>query len=231
MQYFLTKLNKKQAFTLAEVLITLAIIGVIAALTIPTVVRNYQKHQTVVRLKKTYSALANTTNLAIAQNGPITGWEVENNKSDEFADKYLIPYLKVSKRCYSTESGCPSGYTRLDGAPGTYLNSNAKFFLADGAFIVVAAFVKTQDDYLMGARVIIDTNGDKKPNIMGRDVFFFTYYLNGSENLRGKFIPYGNQQSKRESIKTSNCSKDNDGYGCAALIMRDGWKIEDDYPW
>jgi prepilin-type N-terminal cleavage/methylation domain-containing protein len=47
----------KQGFTLAEVLITLAVIGVVAALTIPTVVRNYQKTQTVTKLKKTYSAM------------------------------------------------------------------------------------------------------------------------------------------------------------------------------
>ncbi len=231
MQQFLIELRNKKGFTLAEVLITLAIIGVVAALTIPTVVRNYQKHQTVVRLKKTYSSLANTTNLAIAEHGPITGWEVENNKSNEFADKYLIPYLKVQKRCYSAADGCPSNFTLLNSNPSSYVSSSAKFFLADGVFISIAAFIKTEDDNLMGARVTIDTNGDKKPNIMGRDIFFFTYYLNGSTNLRGKFIPYGNEYSTREAIKTSRCNKEGNGYGCAALIMRDGWKIEDDYPW
>jgi prepilin-type N-terminal cleavage/methylation domain-containing protein len=64
---------QKPAFTLAEVLITLAIIGVVAALTIPTVVRNYQKQETITRLKKAYSALANTTNLAMAEYGPLEG--------------------------------------------------------------------------------------------------------------------------------------------------------------
>jgi prepilin-type N-terminal cleavage/methylation domain-containing protein len=64
---------QKKGFTLSEVLITLAVIGTVAALTIPAVVSNYQKHQTVTRLKKTYSALANTTNLAIADHGPVEG--------------------------------------------------------------------------------------------------------------------------------------------------------------
>ncbi len=60
---------QKKGFTLAEILITLAIIGVVAVLTIPTVVRNYQKTQTVTQLKKVYSALSNTTNFAIADYG------------------------------------------------------------------------------------------------------------------------------------------------------------------
>jgi prepilin-type N-terminal cleavage/methylation domain-containing protein len=103
--------NISNGFTLAEVLITLAVIGVVAALTIPTVVRNYQKTQTITQLKKVYSALSNTTNLAIADEGPISGWEIGENGTGEaavdFANRYLIPYLKVSKNCENkTTSDC-----------------------------------------------------------------------------------------------------------------------------
>ncbi len=68
----------KRGFTLAEVLITLAVIGVVAALTIPVVVRNYQKTQTVVKLKKVYTTLANTTNLIISQDGAVKNWATVN---------------------------------------------------------------------------------------------------------------------------------------------------------
>lgn len=49
---------KKSAFTLAEVLITLGIIGVVAAMTIPTLLAKYQEKQTVTKLKQTYSILS-----------------------------------------------------------------------------------------------------------------------------------------------------------------------------
>jgi hypothetical protein len=51
--------------------------------------------------QKNISALANTTNLAIADHGPMSGWEIGENGSGEaaidFTNKYMIPYLKVSK--------------------------------------------------------------------------------------------------------------------------------------
>jgi len=65
---------KKNAFTLAEVLITLGIIGVVAALTMPSLITNYQKKQTVVRLQKAYSALSQAVKLSQAQNGDVQDW-------------------------------------------------------------------------------------------------------------------------------------------------------------
>ncbi|MBP7212243.1 prepilin-type N-terminal cleavage/methylation domain-containing protein, partial [bacterium] len=50
--------NSKTAFTLAEVLITLGIIGIVAALTIPTLMNKSQKQQTVTALKKSYSTFS-----------------------------------------------------------------------------------------------------------------------------------------------------------------------------
>ena len=59
---------KNFAFTLAEVLITLAIIGVVAAMTIPTLINNYQKKQTVTQLKKAYTTLANVVYMSNLNN-------------------------------------------------------------------------------------------------------------------------------------------------------------------
>lgn len=68
--------KKITAFTLAEVLITLAIIGVVAALTIPTVVQNYQKTQTATRLKKAYATINQAIQMANVDNGPISTWNL-----------------------------------------------------------------------------------------------------------------------------------------------------------
>ena len=63
------KTHKLKAFTLAEVLITLVIIGVIAAMTIPTLMNNTNNQELVSRLKKTYSELSQATNRIIADEG------------------------------------------------------------------------------------------------------------------------------------------------------------------
>ncbi len=218
------------AFTLAEVLITLAIIGTVAALAIPTVIKNYQKTQTVTQLKKAYSALANTTNLAIADNGPVSGWEVGQNASGQaaidFSNKYLIPYLKVAKNCGTQTTGeCKFQATDLS-KKSTYAlgTEHARFYLADGTLIAVTVF--TDPIY---ADVRIDINGQKGPNIYGRDVFLFNYRI-----YMGNFSSHCLTTESRTSLlsdSASRCNKNQSGLCCATLIMKDGWQISDDYPW
>ena len=60
---------KRNGFTLAEVLITLGIIGVVAAMTIPTLMTKYQKHKTETQLVKFYSMMNQTLRMSVAENG------------------------------------------------------------------------------------------------------------------------------------------------------------------
>ncbi len=228
-----------KAFTLAEVLITLAIIGVVAALTIPTVVRNYQKQQTVTRLKKTYSALANTTNLAIAEHGPIEGWEIQSLQSLKFAEKYILPYLKTIKVCESGnyQGECEFKFKYLNGENTTISNYYARYYLNDGTFISSGAYVDDPNKQTY-AYVYVDVNGQKKPNVLGKDIFAFIYFTrhDSSPAYVGKFVPlgYSSQRAKLTSDVAYACYAGNQVYQglyCAALIMRDGWQISDDYPW
>ncbi len=221
------------AFTLAEVLITLAIIGVVAALTIPTVVRNYKKQETVTRLKKVYSALSNTTNLAIAEHGPIESWVITCSGgfhcANNFAKVYMIPYLKVAKDCYdaSNTTKCDYPYYNLNSStPRTWIAASyTTFYLNDGTFIRVWVGGLTNS---MGL-IYIDLNGPKKPNTFGKDMFVFDYYIQGNGVRNGKMLALGFTTDR--SALTGNCSKNGDGTHCAALIMLDGWKMSDDYPW
>lgn len=237
-------INYIRGFTLAEILITLAIIGVVAALTIPSVVVNYQKSQTVTKLKKAFSALSNTTNLAIAEHGPITNWEIGQEaypaKSINFANKYLIPYLKVAKNCEAKTTGdCAYHYTYLNSNTQFALGSEyTRFYLTDGTLIALQASSSesAEGDLNKLIYMYVDINGQKKPNKWGKDIFRFIYWINyplySSNN--GKFIAYGQGWSRSGIINTSEsyaCRKDKTGGICAALIMADGWEIRDDYPW
>jgi len=84
------KIKTKSAFTPAEVLITLVIIGVVAALTIPTAVNNYRKQQYVQALKKTYSVVfAQATNRIIAERGAAQNWVTTAEDVYNIYKKYL----------------------------------------------------------------------------------------------------------------------------------------------
>ncbi len=239
---------KKSGFTLAEVLITLAIIGVVAALTIPTVVRNYQKQQTVTQLKKTYAALANTTNLAIAEEGPISEWDAQKYNaggmgqgSIDFANKYIIPYLKVSKNCENNTSGdCKFNYNHLNKQYSSYLGSEyARFYLNNGTLVALVTDTGSENLYKL-AYIFIDINGQKKPNTFGKDIFRFAYYISlaqesnaFSRNSIGKLVAFCDGCGRDNALNHSSwgCNRNGSGDYCARLILLDGWKISDDYPW
>lgn len=68
-------MRKFVGFTLAEVLITLGIIGVVAALTLPSVIQKYQKKVTVERLKKSYSTLAQAVQMSVKDNDEVETWD------------------------------------------------------------------------------------------------------------------------------------------------------------
>src|SRR5574344_2249191 len=104
-------MKKSIAFTLAEVLITLGIIGVFAALTIPTLINNYEKQATVTRLKKAYSVLNQAVSLSEAENGrfsdnytPVVSYGDSYHSAIE---NYLVKYIKINKNCRkSSEKDC-----------------------------------------------------------------------------------------------------------------------------
>ena len=80
-------LKEKFAFTLAEVLITLGIIGIVSAMTIPTLINNYQKKVTVAKLQKVHAVLNQIARMAVVDNSIkafTSGQEVSEEKTKEF---------------------------------------------------------------------------------------------------------------------------------------------------
>ena len=229
--------GRSNAFTLAEVLITLVIIGVIAAITVPTLITKYQKEQTVTRLKKAYSALSQTAVRAIADNGPMSTWEVgESNSEDakKFLNKYMIPYLSIMKEPTTyTEGNWDRNYSYLNNQQAAYNTNHVRFYLNDGTSIT-AQINKNSDETSVRLMLRVDINGDKKPNKVGRDIFFLDYYIkNNNSSYIGRVRPEGLSRNRNNIINSANwgCRKDLRGSFCSGLIMFDGWRIADDYPW
>lgn len=86
----------KKAFTLAEVLITLGIIGVVVALTMPMLIGHFEKTTTATKLKKFYSVMAQATDKAMSENGDWSTWDYSLSAKD-FFNKYYASNLKVVK--------------------------------------------------------------------------------------------------------------------------------------
>ena len=102
----LSPTKMKFAFTLAEVLITLGIIGIVAAMTIPNLITKHQQKVTVTKLEKAISYINQAYKLSYDDVGELTIDEAFKMDSDTYFKTYWAPYLKILTRCTSYSSPC-----------------------------------------------------------------------------------------------------------------------------
>lgn len=220
----------KKGFTLAEVLITLAVIGIIASITIPNIINAQNDKEILARLKKSYSILSQTLMSAQAFNGSYTGWGLQDNSnasSKHTYDNYIAPYVKTMKRCIN-EAGCWTneitksldGRTTAAGAFDTGMGqNNVTFILTDGSIVsmdiygndVESVFGVTENLSYPTLTFAVDINGDKGPNQLGRDVFMFVLTKNG-------LVPAGIDNSSANCYAGSTDGYA--GYDCAAKALK-----------
>lgn len=224
----------KNGFTLAEVLLTLGIIGVIAAMTLPSVFGKYKKIETVSRLQKVYANLNNALKHAEADYESSKYWDDVSGKegANMYFETYINPYLKVLERCRGNRvKACnypaATPWKQLNGNADAYLivldeshHARISFILNDCIFV----------SYIFGSgydnndkRVLVDLNGPHLPNKFGIDTFLF-------ERVSEKgILPFC--YDKTDEYINNSCSASGNGYCCAAKITKDGWQVKDDYYW
>lgn len=225
MTFIMQDYKKHIAFTLAEVLITIGIIGVVAAMTLPTLVNKYKERENVTKVKKFYSVINQALLMAIKDNGYVDEWdfiETDNEtgeiKSDKFIS-YLKPYLKISKDC-GAKSGCISNgsYKLLNGSTGTNYGESSrhyKLILADGSYMWIRRDTYNTNTQICAAVdsgyknvcgvIWIDVNGKNPPNTMGKDTFLFAV-------LKNRIMPGIDD----------DCKAGASGWGCAGYILQHG---------
>lgn len=101
----------KHGFTLAEILITLGIIGVISAITLPTLIKNYKKKETVAKLQKAISVLNQAYRLSNEETGESLVADSVNMDSQEYFETYWAPYIKTLTYCKSPRDCGYTNYT------------------------------------------------------------------------------------------------------------------------
>jgi prepilin-type N-terminal cleavage/methylation domain-containing protein len=216
--------NFKKAFTLAEVLITLGIIGIVAALTMPALVANYQKKVTATQLKEFYSIFAQATRLSVVDNGDVAEWDYPSSgwngpAANAWFEKYYMPYVKLAKYCgNAVNQGCGSQYDSS--------SQVIKMILPNSVSVAMTGSGNRAPVWW------VDVNGNKGPNEAGRDIFMF-------EQMKGKMggsslTPYlwnGSYTACDEN--TRECLMERcelNAMNCAGIIRYDNWEIKDDYP-
>lgn len=229
-----TKFKTFSGFTLAEVLITLGIIGIVAAMTIPTLMNNTNNKQNVTAFKEAYSILAQAgKSIAYENGGSLSGVGIYNTNTAQTVFDAFSPYLKFVKNCgiSNGNGGCfydTSRYQLSGGVANANMNSNysstnwATVILSNG---IAMAFHKggagdcvtdRGDGTLTRCGTIeMDVNGVKPPNKIGRDVFGVVVLSNGT------VVPSGTYDTPAAVAADCTTSAGGNGWMCSSKVIKE----------
>ena len=215
--------NFKKAFTLAEVLITLAIIGVVAILTVPNVISNYQEKVYDTQTKKVENELSNALAMLMADEEVSTLHDsslfIDTFNGDTMENSvgmFFAKYLKTTKKCgYTTHTSICHEAGFIDSNQNDKYKDKIDYFpgiksycgkLKSGALVCIKPFSSGSFSY-----AYVDLNGEKAPNKTDKDVIFFSIAQDGSLNRTyyngGEFVAYledngGNEEGIAGALTT-----------------------------
>lgn len=177
---------EKKSFTLAEILITLGIIGIVAVMIIPTLIQNVQDMQLKTAAKNAYSKASNAISMMKANNG---GWDNSMSYSDFYtafrSNFKTLDDVDGSNNYYRYVEATETSpvYNNISGSyPGHTWFMNFEFITIDGMFWATNWW---DDSSSLKFGITVDVNGyNKKPNTYGKDVFMF-------QVVNGALLPMG----------------------------------------
>ena len=222
---------KRPAFTLAEVLITLGIIGVVAAITIPTLMANHRKKVVETKLEKIYSVMNQAINLTNAEYGDVTNWIIDCGSSNS-------PTCSINEveNWFNSTIG-KHLETLKTGKTKNKTDDILLIYLKDGSILGVTNYIYDMFFYV---------NSDAISNARsGKNYFLFRFnpillsHQNNEEaqkdlkySLKPTFEPYSNywNGTREQLIDGHSFSCAQNHAFCAKLIQYVGWKISKDYP-
>lgn len=211
-------MNNK-GFTLAEVLITLGIIGIVAAMTLPNIVGNYRKKTVETRLQRFYSVANNALKASEAENESWDYWYFETNDTIENTKKWYDTYLAKYWKTVKVE-------VLNDGFVVAYF--------PDGSLCVI----KSGFDYFYypEGKNFSELKFRQRTKYMGKTLFVFSFHPDQkTDDMHYKkgIEPYGSSKSDLYADPLYGCNNNNPTGGaafCTQIIAKNGWKIPENYP-
>ena len=225
-------MRKYIGFTLAEVLITLGIIGIVASLTIPMLIQDYRNNVAETRLKKFYSTMNQAIALSINDNGDVETWDYFNHEIrdkdentinrtydiDKSFQKYLAPYLKIVDKKETTVDG----------------EKRILYFFEDGSAFMYARH-ENRDLIFFPKN---PENCIKQKNSTGVCSFNFEFYplenqfcwkYMYNKGMEATMFNWNGNKNMLYNDTDRGCRNGN-GIYCTAIIYLNNWKIPKDYP-
>lgn len=232
--------NNSAAFTLAEVLITLGIIGVVAAMTLPALIANHQKKVLQTAFMTSYSLLGQAINGLKADTGLSSVYDYyavyDTTRGYYMREEFQRDFAKQLKFVNFSSSQQPK-YRTYDGSKetsvdaSTYAISEFKHALANGALIKFDISGSLDGKNIS---LTVDTNGVKPPNRYGFDVFIFLIQGSNDKLVGRKMQRLYTEEEAKDNIHSGlaglPCSKKStqtmNGIGCTGYALED--KCPDD---
>lgn len=221
---------RKFGFTLAEVLVTLGIISVISAMTIPSISAKANNKAFAAKLSTTITTLETAFSNMMVDEGVADFFEIE-----EYKDK-ISKYIKITKledgdfgENYKEDFTKNNFGKTIDGEVGLtgsdYKSRGMPLLLKNNALVQIA-----------DTKITIDVNGDLKPNVYGRDLFLFDI------SSEGKLYAYGSRAlvdlnkdnpswDRAEHWSTSSnklyaCNDTKKALGCAGRLVENNFVVD-----
>lgn len=208
----------KKAFTLTELMIALAIVGILAVLLIPNLINNYSKKTMTAALQRNYDAIAGAVKMMMVEDrarliSNTALYKTAGKTVTATAGNFMKKYLKIVKDCGTETGECfASSYKNLNGGSVTLPTKDSVYCgtMPSGAGVCIAPPTSSTV-----AKVILDVNGVDKPNIAGRDLFTFFIYMDGF---------CGNRLSGVDDLTI--CKDNSYSSGCFSRITKNNWVMD-----
>lgn len=205
--------RKFKGFTLAEVLITLGIIGIVAAMTLPVITSTYRKKVIENRLKKFYTISNQAIKLSEVTNGDSKDWEVPDMSNPAATELWYNKYLKdyIKSTSITRNAGQYVVWIRLADGSGFGIRRTSM----EASSFDVYFYPNPNSDMELA---------DNTDKTRGKDNFIFHY-------VPGKgFIPYQGIYKGSDRNALLQACKNNINL-CTRLLMFDNWEFKNDYPY
>lgn len=223
-------MNKKLfcGFTLAELIVAMAIVGSVAAITLPTLITNHQNKVLQMSFQKAYRDLDNNLE-ELQASGYRTQFYGSLLASTDGVSQFFTNYYNRSQTCGATAQPCFAAKYASINSPSTDVDFTCEdgisVQLKDNTSICIipasAAQEAKEADPVAGteaqeakgaapATVYMDVNGNEPPNIGGRDIFMFQI-----DNFRIV-----------DNTAATDCTTSTVGAGCLNRIIADKWKVK-----
>ncbi|MDE6138501.1 MAG: prepilin-type N-terminal cleavage/methylation domain-containing protein [Candidatus Gastranaerophilales bacterium] len=217
--------KNKKAFTLTELLLALAVVGTVAALSIPALMDNMNRRILASQLKNTVLAVQNLADEQLINNKTQT---LDNTSFANPAQLLSGSNLAISNPCTDLDDCWPANYKKLSDLTNTVSRPSGTSKMLKNGVVINYSISEYGTEWPDGDKCYglfwVDVNGKDKPNILGRDFFAFRI------TKKGKIV-YGTSCNGLTAEQTTDeqmlnyCQTNAYATACLAYIQRNNWQI------